>query len=53
MKYSIIAVKCWAPAEGLTKEEADIVLSTLEAEEIQKDFQTDGLTTFEIVAEEL
>ena len=52
MIYSIVAMKCWTPAQGLSQDEAEIVKATLEAEELLNDPQEDGLTTYEIVAEE-
>ncbi len=53
MTYHIVAVKCWSPAENLSLEEAEIIKANLEAEELMNDFQIDGLTTYEIVEEEL
>ncbi len=53
MTYHIVATKCWSPAEGLTLDEAEIIKTNLEAEDLLNDFQIDGLTTYEIVEEEL
>ena len=52
MTYRIVASKYWTPAEGLSLEEAETVKATLEAEEIGVDWQSDGITTYEIVEEE-